>query len=318
MSIRKTQKEFENEVFELCGNEYSVLGKYINGETKIEMKHIKCGNIYDVRPLSFISNGRRCPKCANKIRKKNLQTVDRTNLTTKQFEEKLHSDFGNEYKVLSEYENRNKKIKILHTACGTTFYKKPSIIVQGSLCPNCSKLNIGLEEIKNKILECENGNEYEVIGTPQNANNIVLKHLPCGNEYTIRLRSFINLGNRCQFCCNRTNSKGMKRIRNWLIKEQIVFQEQFKDSRCKNKKELPFDFYIELEDKYFCLIEYDGEQHFSPRFGYNKEDRVKNFEISKINDKIKDDFCNKYEIELIRISFEEIDIIDEKLTERFK
>ena len=34
MCKKKTQEEFEKEVFELVGDEYRVLGKYINGQNK--------------------------------------------------------------------------------------------------------------------------------------------------------------------------------------------------------------------------------------------------------------------------------------------
>lgn len=318
MSLRKTQKKFEKEVFDLCGKEYSVLGEYINCSTKITMKHVKCGNIYNVTPLSFYQMEEDVLNVLIWLEKKNLQLISRKKLNTENFKKVFYLKFGEEYQILTEYKNRKTNIKIRHIKCGTEFYKSPSIIRQGYLCPNCSKLNIKLDEIKQRIAACENGDEYEIIGIPKNADAIQLKHLICEKVYTTRLRSFEKLGNRCQFCSNRNNSKGIKKIRDWLIKEQIIFQEQFKDSRCKNKKELPFDFCIELEDNTFCLIEYDGEQHFSPRFGYNKSDRIENLKKYKINDQIKNKFCKKYKIELIRISFKEIGQINEKLTERFK
>lgn len=59
---RKTQEEFEKEVFELVGNEYIVLGKYINSYTKIRIKHTVCGTEYYVIPNHFL-NGCRCPVC---------------------------------------------------------------------------------------------------------------------------------------------------------------------------------------------------------------------------------------------------------------
>ena len=58
----KTTKEFKREVVELVGDEYSVLGDYVNSSTKIEMKHRKCNHEYKVAPNNFI-NGSRCPKC---------------------------------------------------------------------------------------------------------------------------------------------------------------------------------------------------------------------------------------------------------------
>ena len=63
----KTHKEFINEIFNLVGNEYICLSKYINAHTKIKMKHM-CGNEYEIRPHGFLNNNR-CPRCSGKIKK---------------------------------------------------------------------------------------------------------------------------------------------------------------------------------------------------------------------------------------------------------
>ena len=58
----KTSILFKSEVYDLVGNEYTVLGEYKNNKTKILMKHNKCGSNYLVRPNDFIT-GYRCPYC---------------------------------------------------------------------------------------------------------------------------------------------------------------------------------------------------------------------------------------------------------------
>jgi len=47
---RKTHEEFIQEVYDLVGNEYTVLGKYINATTKILIRHNTCGHEYVVTP----------------------------------------------------------------------------------------------------------------------------------------------------------------------------------------------------------------------------------------------------------------------------
>jgi hypothetical protein len=59
----KTQKEFENEVYKLVGDEYTVLGKYINTHTKIQILHNECNNSWNIEPNAFLS-GVRCPFCS--------------------------------------------------------------------------------------------------------------------------------------------------------------------------------------------------------------------------------------------------------------
>ena len=69
---------------------------------------------------------------------------------------------------------------------------------------------------------------------------------------------------------------------------------------------LPFDFHL---TDYDILIEVDGEQHEKPiRFGgMSIEQANKNFIEQKRRDKIKDDYCLKNKIPLIRISYKDID-----------
>jgi predicted Zn-ribbon and HTH transcriptional regulator len=61
---RKTTEEFKQEIYELEGNDYILLSKYINNNTNVIMKHDieECGYEYSVRPLHFLE-GTRCPKC---------------------------------------------------------------------------------------------------------------------------------------------------------------------------------------------------------------------------------------------------------------
>lgn len=64
MVKRKTDKQFKQEVYDIVGNEYTFLDHYVNNETKIRVKHNKCGNVYRVIPINFLS-GKRCPFCTD-------------------------------------------------------------------------------------------------------------------------------------------------------------------------------------------------------------------------------------------------------------
>ena len=61
-SIRKTHEKFVQEVFDLVGDEYKVIGKYIGGCNRVQILHKKCGTMYLVTPTNFLS-GNRCPYC---------------------------------------------------------------------------------------------------------------------------------------------------------------------------------------------------------------------------------------------------------------
>lgn len=57
------QDSFERKVYELVGDEYSVVGEYKDANTHISMRHNECGNIWKVPVKHFIGSETRCPKC---------------------------------------------------------------------------------------------------------------------------------------------------------------------------------------------------------------------------------------------------------------
>lgn len=60
---RKTTDIYKLEVQKLVGNEYSVIGDYVDNKTHIKMRHNSCGYEWDVAPTNFVCKDRRCPKC---------------------------------------------------------------------------------------------------------------------------------------------------------------------------------------------------------------------------------------------------------------
>ena len=93
MTKRKTDEEFKQEVYDLVGNEYVFLEPYRGANTKIEVKHNKCENVYEIRPSNFI-NGQRCPYCNGNHKKNDIQ-----------FQHEVYILVGNEYTFLDKYVN---------------------------------------------------------------------------------------------------------------------------------------------------------------------------------------------------------------------
>lgn len=114
--------------------------------------------------------------------------------------------------------------------------------------------------------------------------------------------NFIRKDSNCIIC---NESKGEKLIAEILEKKQIKFIRQKKFDKCKNKRLLPFDFYIKAHN---LCIEYDGIQHYEPidRFG-----GIYEFKKLNKNDIIKTKYCVDNNINLLRISYK--DNIIEKL-----
>ena len=121
-------------------------------------------------------------------------------------------------------------------------------------------------------------------------------------EFFIKIKDH-KKGVGCSLC---NKSKGEIKIEDYLKKKNIKFESQYTFNDCRGKKnKLPFDFY--LPDYDICL-EYDGHHHFQPVSfndnGKNSEEIAKqNFENTKRNDYIKDQYCINNNIRLIRIPY---------------
>jgi len=127
-------------------------------------------------------------------------------------------------------------------------------------------------------------------------------------DFNQRPLSHLN-GNGCPSC---SESKGEKQISKFLDKYNILYERQKKFHNCRNVFELPFDFYI---PSIRTIIEFDGKQHFEPitHFG-----GLESYEKLKINDKIKNDYCEENYINIIRIRYDQIDDIYHILWDNFK
>lgn len=77
--VRKDTEYFKCEVYDLVGEEYDVLGEYVNTHTKIKLKHNLCGNEFEMTPHNFIS-GQRCPKCQHGSKRKLQKNLNKNYL----------------------------------------------------------------------------------------------------------------------------------------------------------------------------------------------------------------------------------------------
>lgn len=119
---RKTTKSFKQEIKELVGYQYTVLGKYKGAKSKIKIKHNKCGYIYKVTPSNFL-NGRRCPKCkgiGSSSGEKIINIFLKTN-NIKSIYEYSHKKCRNKYKLSFDFKIKGKPILIEYN--GRQHYK---------------------------------------------------------------------------------------------------------------------------------------------------------------------------------------------------
>jgi len=229
-----------------------------------------------------------CPKCKGF----NLTFLEKIEQA-----KKIHNERYDYSLILKDF-NTNKKVPIICKIHGQFKQLWTNHVHQSQGCPEC-KINrspILIEEIKERILNLNTGLEYDwdsYFGYFDNRFRIKCqKHGWFNQQVSNHLQ-----GQRCKKC---NNSKGEENIEKFLLENSIDFITQKSFENCinpKTGKKLRFDFYL---PKLNTCIEYDGELHYISvkYFGGEKE-----FERIKEMDLIKNEFCKKEGINLLRISY---------------
>lgn len=296
--MRKTLDQFEKELFGLYGSEYTVLGNYETNKTPILIRHNNCGNDWDVRPNDVL-RGKRCPICSRK------KVSEAKRLTDSEYRTRI-ADTNNDFLQLSNYKGADEKIRFKHVECGREFEMRAKDFEIRKTCSYCGKEKCGWnrrlthEEFVSKLPDDVN-DAYEFLTEYVNSRTLIkTKKKVCGHinffmPYDLKISN-----DSCALC---SSSKGERRIRAILKEEGALFEEQYTFEECRAKRALPFDFAI-LDEKrdIKILIEFDGEQHFRNIESWGG---VPAFQATKKNDLIKNQYCRKNRIKLVRIRYDE-------------
>lgn len=198
----------------------------------------------------------------------------------------------------NEYTGKRMKIKYICPKHGIQEVNIDNII-HGRKCFKCSyetrfdTMMIKADEVESKIISAGNVwlNKQEYINSTTRNLRIQCK---CGNVYTTSYQIFTNNDQTVCSRCSKKESHGERRIREFLSENKIDFEQEKRFQDCRDKKALPFDFY--LPSKNIC-IEFDGIYHYQPIRG------DEHFLITQMHDKIKNKYCDDNGIKLIRIPY---------------
>lgn len=281
--------------------------EYVNKKNKIVLQDHE-GYYYFVLWESFIKNRR-----SNKFYIENPYTIENIKLWCKLNNKTFELINGQEYKG----NDIKIKWKCLKDGCGEIFEMDWEHIYAGQGCSFCAGKQLGLSNclaIKNPELAKEWHIIKNGILTPfsvfPNANQKVWWTCKeCGFEWFARIASR-NQGNGCPLC---NESKGEKQLDYILTKYNFYHDKQyeFNDLKGIGNGLLRFDtpvFWDQGKTNLRLLIEYDGEQHFKWIKGMMTK---KKFETLKIHDEMKNEYCLKHNIKLIRIPYWDFDNIEE-------
>lgn len=289
----------------------SIIGEYTASHKKIKCKCKICEYEWDGIPNNLL-NGEGCRKCADK------NTGVRCRNTNDWFIEKMEELHPN-IKILSEYITMKDLVKCQcaidkHIWCAT-----PDSLINGKTgCPKCSKINNGLK--------CRKTNDQFLIELKEmNPNILPLEEYKTCNDKIkckcllhdyIWLASPLKLVSRRTGCPKCASYDGENKIDSILDKWGYAYEIQYTFKDCKDIRPLPFDRYL---PEFNILIEYDGEQHFNPvTFGVlSKDEAIKKYKTTCLHDEIKNEYCRKNNIPLIRIPYWEKENMDEFLFDEF-
>lgn len=230
------------------------------------------------------------------------------NLNKDNFIRKAKIKHGDKYDY-SQVKFKNGNTAVMIGYQGIFYLQKPYHHLSGN-CPE--NINLAIKKtIKQFISEANLVHDYrynyDKSEYVSNQTKTII-NCPIHGDFSQRPLSHLQ-GNGCPNC---NESKGEKEISIFLEKHIISYERQKKFYDCRNILQLPFDFYL---PKYRMVIEFDGKQHFQP---VNHFGGLQNYERLKINDKIKNDYCEDNYINLIRIRYDQIDDIYRILYDNLK
>ena len=277
-SLKHNNKYDYSEINNICWKE------------KIDIKCKEHG-IFSQKPDNHV-RGQGCPKCGR---------IKQTT-TFENFVNKANLKHNNYYDYSSvNYINAKTSVDIICKKHGV-FTQNPNNHLNGYGCYICGISRFttsNIEFINNANLIHNNLYDYNNVVYINSKTYVdisckkhgIFKQFPCSHLE----------GRGCPKC---NLSKGEIKISNFLNQNNIEYIPQKTFEGCISKRKLPFDFYLPEKN---IAIEYDGEHHFSRNyyFGGNEE-----LELSKMRDKIKDNYCKDNNINLIRIPYYDFNEIE--------
>lgn len=297
-NIKLIHEEYVEKVKNINPN-IEVLGKYTNSITKILHKCRIDGYEWSAYPCHIL-RGSGCPECAG-LKKK----------THEEYIEEL-AEINPNIEVIGKYININ--TKILHK-CKIDGYEWDitpyCVLKMGQGCPKCfGNIKKTQEEYIAQVAEI-NPN-IEVLGDYIDYHTKILHKCKIDGCEWCATPANVLRGTGCPKC---SASKGERTIEFWLNENNILYEPQKRFEDCKNIKSLPFDFY--LSDYNIC-VEYQGMQHYKPIDYFGGE---KAFKTQILRDKIKEEYCKKNNILLLKIPYysnldEELIKLYDLITER--
>lgn len=229
---------------------------------------------------------------------------------------RLYKSTKGKIKPLGPVQNTSTRIEFICIKCKHKWHTTPSHILHNHRgCPECARRRVAEANTKSNevfLQQVKDLHGDKVIPLESYVKDNVKIKFRCNdcNHEWYASPSHILQGRSCPHC---RQSHGERKIEQYLITNDIEYISQYKFDDCKNILGLPFDFVIKEDNKILAAIEFDGQQHYEPVDLFGGEENLK---LVQFRDKIKNSYCKRNHIPLLRIPYTEINNI-EHIIDRF-
>jgi len=284
---RYTRDMFIRKAERIYGKKYDYDGIVVRGCFDIVSVRCRKHGLFRIRANTFLGGKSQCPSC-----KKDELALD--------FLRRAEKTHGSKYNYDAvEYGGSRRKVVIVCPRHGQ-FRQTPSTHANGAGCPTCWKER-RTRNTKQFIRDSRlvHGRKYGYSKADYRVYKKISIICPKHGVFLQLAQNHLS-GQGCPECkC----FKGEGMVSKILRKMGIQYEGQKTFRECRDKKYLPFDFYIPSKK---MLIEFDGIQHFYPTsFSHDKSAvfREKCFRVVRRHDKIRNRFAREYGYRLVRVPY---------------
>ena len=198
-------KYFQGRLDRLYDKKFVLIGDYKGVNSKVKIKHLKCGDEYFKYSQTLLKGNYKC-YCQKS------QTTKNNEFITLSEKIKIYENIlNNKYKILTPFINESDNIKIKHLDCGHEFERTVITYVRSKgriLCPICNK-KARFEKLKEKIYE-KYGDEYVItdgIEYSDYKGDIEVFHKKCGKKFVSNFNVLLSRAkDHCVHCNPRITS----------------------------------------------------------------------------------------------------------------
>lgn len=190
-------------------------------------------------------------------------------------------------------------------SAGHTINKPFALIKNGRGCMECYNLRRGddLRLSDERYHEAATIKGYICLKIPSNVHEHALWQCPKKHEWFTSYSNFVHNNTYCPECVRHQNESRTEKVLYNCLDELELFEgyeKQKKFPTLKNRALLSFDAYL-VADGVEIAIEADGKQHyFQVKYWQDEDGFIRQHE----NDRIKEAYCEKNGIALIRIKYD--------------